>query len=146
MCQCAVIARAPCILPRSEFALSGLPLFSVLPSSLFLLRVTLCLPRVALLASVLSPCPSLCVGGVGFRVLPIEPNEVAWAAPVGLGSSNKIPVPYKPTSLSTNVSLRLLQISRIRSGYMLRPQPHPLSSVTPPCSSTMLWVRVFVLA
>ena len=33
-----------------------------------------CLLRVALLASVLSPCPSLCVGGVGFLLLPIEPN------------------------------------------------------------------------
>ena len=33
-----------------------------------------CLLRVALLDSVLSPCPSLCVGGVGFLLLPIEPN------------------------------------------------------------------------
>ena len=35
------------------------------PSSLYLLRVALCFLRVALLASVLSPCPSLCVGGGG---------------------------------------------------------------------------------
>ena len=31
------------------------------------------------------PCLSLCVGGVGFRVLPTEPNEVALAAPGGVG-------------------------------------------------------------
>ena len=43
----------------------------------------LCLLRVALISSVLSPCPSLCVGGVGFHVLLLEPNEVAWAAPGG---------------------------------------------------------------
>ena len=45
-----------------------------LTSSLCLLRVALCLPRVALLASALSPCPSLCVGGVEFLVLLLEPN------------------------------------------------------------------------
>ena len=56
-----------------------------LTSSLCLLRVALCLPRVALLASASSPCPSLCVGGVGFLLLPTEPNEVAWAAPGGVG-------------------------------------------------------------
>ena len=38
------------------------------------LRVALCLPRVALLASALSPCPSLCVGGGGFLLLLLEPN------------------------------------------------------------------------
>ena len=46
---------------------------------------TLCLLRVASIASVLSPCPSLCVGGVGFHVLLLEPNYVAWAAPGGVG-------------------------------------------------------------
>ena len=38
------------------------------------LTSSLCLLRVALLASALSPCPSLCVGGVGFLVFLLAPN------------------------------------------------------------------------
>ena len=63
-------------LPSQGFRwLTFAPFGPVLGPSLFcLLRVALCLLRVALLASVLSPCPSLCVGGVGFHVLLLEPN------------------------------------------------------------------------
>ena len=48
--------------------------FHPLSASSGFLRVALCLPRVALLASALSPCPSLCVGGLGFLLLLLEPN------------------------------------------------------------------------
>ena len=62
----------------------------------------------ASIASRLSPCPPLCVlGGWGLLYCLWSPIRSLGRPPVGLGSSNKIPVPYKPSFSQKHLHLFL---------------------------------------